>query len=109
MLIKKRHITKFIIEQPRVEHRNPFESKYFSRTFFAISHSLLSFKFTYFKCIPNIAKFTALKRIRNTEEFCLLRYNAMYTGESQRTFLKNKSPPPSGSESDPSKKPAGIM
>jgi hypothetical protein len=38
--------------------------------------------------------------------FCLLGYNAMYSGERQLTFWKNMSPPSLVSESKPSKKPA---
>jgi hypothetical protein len=38
--------------------------------------------------------------------FCLLGYNAVQSIESQPTFRRNMSPPSSGSEKEPSKKPA---
>jgi hypothetical protein len=38
------------------------------------------------------------------EEFCLLGYNALQSGESQTTFLRNISPPYSRSKNRPSKK-----
>jgi hypothetical protein len=40
------------------------------------------------------------------EEFCLLEYNAIKSAESQPVFQRNMSPPPSGSDNKPSKKPA---
>jgi hypothetical protein len=39
------------------------------------------------------------------EEFCLLGYNAVYSGENKPTFRRETSPPSSGSNSKPSKKP----
>jgi hypothetical protein len=39
-------------------------------------------------------------------ELSVVRYNAVYSVETQPTVLKDTSPPSSGSKNEPSKKPA---
>jgi hypothetical protein len=60
----------------------------------------------YFWGRTDVDRYVIIRKLLDSEEYCLLGYNAVQSVESHPTFRRNISPPSSGSKNKLSKKPA---